>query len=405
MNERPRLISPDDHLQCPPHVWQTRLPATLREQGPYIRRLRGTAYDAGGGNFRFTEDENGVLGDVWHYDGKQIPIVKIAAAAGFFPRRDVKFGPNTYDEIREGCYDPKARLADMDEAGILASANYPNMFVMFAGETFSFAQDKTLALACIRAYNDYVLEEWCAGSNGRMIPMGILPLWDIGLAVAEAERLAKVGFKTISFLEAPHRNGLPSVSSKYWDPLFQVLADAEMVLSLHIGTSPMTLAAKDAPAAVPHIGASLYVQHSLMEYLYSAVFVRIPHLKVCFAESQLGLVPYTLDRCDYIWEEIVIDGVAQVDKHALPEKPSEYFRRNCYVCYFRDPVGLQMTDFIGVDNILFETDYPHLDTEWPNCLAKGREMVAHLSVEDQDKILFENARKLFRVEIKEPVSA
>lgn len=397
-----RLISPDDHLQAPPHLWQSRMPQKWRDEAPKIKRLTGRAYDAGGGNFRFAEDAAGVLGDVWHYDGKQVPIVKIAAAAGFSPRRDVKFGPNTFDEIRPGCYDPKARLADMDQAGILASANYPNMFVMFAGEQFSFAQDKALALECIKAYNDFVMEEWCAGSGGRLIPLGILPLWDVELAITEAARLAKLGFKSVSFPEGPHRNGLPSVSSKYWDGLFSLLADAGMVLSIHIGTSPMTLAAKDAHAAVPHVGASLYVQHSLMEYLFSAVFLRIPRLRVCFAESQLGLVPYTLDRCDYIWEEIVIDGVSQVDKQALPEKPSHYFRQNCYVCYFRDPVGLQMTDYIGIDNILFETDYPHLDTEWPNCRAEAEKMVAHLSPEDQDKILSENARKLFGVDVKVP---
>lgn len=394
-----RLISPDDHIQAPAHVWQSRLPARLRETGPYIRRLRGKASDAGGGNFRFAEDADGAWGDVWHYDGKQIPIVKIAAAAGFFPRHEVKFGPSTYDDIRAGCYDPKARLADMDAAGILASVNYPNMFVMFAGEQFSFAADKTLALACIQAYNDYIIEEWCAGSQGRLVPMGIVPLWDVKLAVTEVERLAKLGFKTVSFVEAPHRSGLPSVSSRYWDPMLQAIADADMVLSVHIGTSPMGLAAKDAPPAVPHVGASLYVMHSLLEYLFSAVFERIPTLRVCFAESQLGLVPYILDRADFIWQEIVIDGTATVDKRALPRPPSEYFRRNCWVAFFRDPVGLKMADYIGIDRILFETDYPHLDTEWPNCQTKAEEMLEGMSPEAQQKILGDNARDLFRVDI------
>ncbi|MGV7120395.1 amidohydrolase family protein [Sphingopyxis sp. 550A] len=405
MSRAPRLISPDDHLQAPAHLWRTRLPARLRDQGPYVKRMTGAAYDAGGGNFRFRETPDGALGDVWHYDGKQVPIVKIAAAAGFYPRSSVKFGPNTFDEIREGCYNGKARLADMDQAGILASANYPNMFVMFAGEQFSFASDKLLALECIKAYNDFVIEEWCAGSGGRLIPMGIVPLWDADLAVAEAHRLAKLGFKTISFPEAPHRSGLPSISSRYWDGLFEAIADADMVLSVHIGTSPMTLAAPDAPAAVAHVGASYYVMHCLMEFLWSGVFVRFPHLRVSFAESQLGLVPYTLDRCDFIWENIVIDGVATVDQRALPEKPSHYFRQNCYVSYFRDPVGLEMTQHIGIDNIMFETDYPHLDCDWPDCLTEAEQMVAHLPHDAQDKILFGNAHRLFRLDIKEPALA
>ncbi|MBX3705550.1 MAG: amidohydrolase [Pseudomonadales bacterium] len=394
----PTIVSPDDHLQCPPHVWQQRLPARLRSAGPRIERLRGHAFDVGGGDFRFREDPEGSVGDVWHYDGKLTPIVKIAAAAGFSPRSKLRLEPTTFEEIRSGCYDPKARIEDMDTAGILASVNYPNMFVKFAGEQFSFAEDKALAQACIRAYNDYVIEEWCAGSQGRLVPMGLVPLWDIGLAVAEAERLAALGFHSISFVEAPHRSGLPSVSSKYWDPFFQVCADAGMVLSVHIGTSPMQLAAKDAPAAVPHVGASLYVMHTLLEYLFSAVFVRIPKLKVCFAESQLGLVPYVLERADFIWEEIVIDGTATVDKKSIPERPSHYFRQNCWVAFFRDPVGLTMADRIGVDRILFETDYPHLDTEWPNCQTAAEEMLAALPPDSARKIMHENAAALFNIE-------
>lgn len=394
----PTIVSPDDHLQCPPHVWQERLPARLRSAGPRIERLRGRAFDVGGGDFRFREDSEGIVGDVWHYDGKLTPIVKIAAAAGFTPRSKLRLEPTTFEEIRSGCYDPKARIEDMDTAGILASVNYPNMFVKFAGEQFSFAEDKTLALACIRAYNDYVIEEWCAGSQGRLVPMGLVPLWDIDLAVAEAERLAELGFHSISFVEAPHRSGLPSVSSKYWDPLFRVCADSGMVLSVHIGTSPMQLAAKDAPAAVPHVGASLYVMHTLLEYLFSAVFVRIPKLKVCFAESQLGLVPYVLERADFIWEEIVIDGTATVDKKSIPERPSHYFRQNCWVAFFRDPVGLTMADRIGVDRILFETDYPHLDTEWPNCQTAAEEMLAALPPDSARKIMRDNAAALFNIE-------
>jgi predicted TIM-barrel fold metal-dependent hydrolase len=274
------------------------------------------------------------------------------------------------------------------------------MFVMFAGEQFSFAEDKALALECIKAYNDYVIEEWCAGSNGRLVPMGIVPLWDVRLAVAEVERLARLGFKSVSFVEAPHRSGLPSVSSGYWDPMFKAIAEADMVLSVHIGTSPMGLAAKDAPAAVPHVGASLYVMHSLLEYLFSAVFERIPALRVCFAESQLGLVPYVLDRADFIWSEIVIDGTATVDRKALPNPPSHYFRRNCWVAFFRDPVGLRMADYIGIDRILFETDYPHLDTEWPNCQQKAEEMLADIAPEARQKILGDNARDLFRIDAR-----
>ena len=127
MRAVPRIISPDDHVQAPAHVWQDRLPAAMRDRGPRIERLRGKA-DLGHGDIRFVDDPNGHLADVWHYDGKRIPLVRIAAAAGV-PREEVDARPITYDDMRKGYYDPTARLADMDTAGIEASVCYPNMFV------------------------------------------------------------------------------------------------------------------------------------------------------------------------------------------------------------------------------------------------------------------------------------
>src|SRR5581483_9350649 len=197
----PRLVSPDDHIQEPAHVWETRLPARLRDRGPRVERLRGRC-DLGAGDLRFVETGEGSWADVWNYDGRLVPILRIAAAAGL-PRNEIDITPVTFDGIRKGCYDPAARLADMDTAGIAASVCYPNMFVRFAGQQFSNASDKELALACIRAWNDFVIEEWCAGSAGRLVPMGIVPLWDVELAVEEAKRLAGLDFRSISFPEAP----------------------------------------------------------------------------------------------------------------------------------------------------------------------------------------------------------
>jgi len=108
----------------------------------------------------------------------------------------------------------------MDVAGIEASACFPNMFVRFCGQRFLFAHDKELALLCVRAYNDFQLDEWCAGSNGRLIPLGILPLWDVDLCVAEIERVARLGMRAICFSELPANLDLPSIHSGHWDRLF-----------------------------------------------------------------------------------------------------------------------------------------------------------------------------------------
>ncbi|MBA3654350.1 MAG: amidohydrolase [Actinobacteria bacterium] len=392
----PRVISPDDHIQEPAHVWQSRLPENLRSRGPRIERLKGTvALNAG--DLGFVETADGHVADVWNYDGKRIPIVRIAAAVGV-PRREVDARPVTFDDIRKGCYDPAARLADMDIAGVEASVCYPNMFVRFCGQTFSLGPDKELGLASIQVYNDFVIEEWCAGSAGRLVPMGIVPLWDIDLAVAEARRLADLDFRSITFSEAPHLLGFPSIHSGYWDPLFDTCAATGMVVSLHIGTGGFPMLAADAPGAVPNVMASFNAGYTLTDLLFSGVFARFPTLKTCLAESQLGWVPYVLSRADFVWQEMRGEGFTGVDHDAMPHPPSYYFQNNVWVTFFRDPVGLELLDQIGIDRILYETDYPHTDSAWPSCRDVADDMTKELSEADAAAIVAGNAKELFRIE-------
>ncbi|MDQ2649305.1 MAG: amidohydrolase [Actinomycetota bacterium] len=393
----PRIVSPDDHIQEPPHLWQSRLPARLRERGPRVERLVGrVALNAG--DLGFVEDPTGDVGDVWNYDGRLIPVLRIAAAIGV-PRDQVDARPVTFDDLLKGCYDPVARLADMDVAGIEASVCYPNMFVRFCGQTFSLGADKELGLACIQAYNDFVVEEWCAGSGGRLVPMGIVPLWDVELAVVEARRLAGLGFRTITFSEAPHLLGFPSIHSRAWDPLFDVCAQEELVVSMHIGTGGFPMLAGDAPAAVPNVMASFNAGYTLTDLLFSGVFARFPNLKVCLAESQLGWVPYVLARADFVWEEMSGEGFTGVDRTAMPEPPSAYFARNVWVTFFRDPLGIELIERLGVDRVLYETDYPHTDTAWPECQDVAETYTSSLSEADAARVVAGNATELFRVEL------
>jgi predicted TIM-barrel fold metal-dependent hydrolase len=391
----PGIVSPDDHIQEPPHLWQSRLPSTLRDRGPKVERLRGRVA-LNNGDLGFEEDADGQVGDVWSYDGKRVPILRIAAAIGV-PRDQVDARPVTFDDLHKGCYDPAARLADMDASGIEASVCYPNMFVRFCGQQFSLSPDKELALACIRAYNDYVVEEWCAGSGGRLVPMGIVPLWDVDLAVAEARRLAGLGFRTISFSEGPHLLGFPSIHSRAWDPLFDVCAQEQLVVSMHIGTGGFPMLAPDAPPAVPNVMASFNAGYTLTDLLFSGVFARMPQLKVCLAESQLGWIPYVLSRADFVWEEMS-GSFTGIDTSAMPDKPSAYFARNVWVTFFRDPIGLELLDHIGADRVLYETDYPHTDTSWPDCHDVVAEYTAELPDEQTAMVVAGNARDLFRVE-------
>jgi predicted TIM-barrel fold metal-dependent hydrolase len=393
----PVLISPDDHIQAPSHVWQERVPARMRDGAPRIERLRGKA-NLGAGDIRFVEQDDGHVADVWHYDGKQIPLVRIAAASGY-PRSEIDGRPETYDDMHKACYDSVARLAAMDQAGIAASACFPNMFVRFCGQTFSLAQDKELALACIQAYNDFVLEEWCAGSNGRLVPMGIVPLWDAQLAAAEARRLADLGFRAISFSEAPHLLGLPSIFSGFWNPLFAECEAGGLVLCLHIGTGGFPMLARDSSGAVPNVMASFNAGYTLTDWLFSGLLHTYPGLKIVLAESQLAWVPYVLSRADFVWKEMRGEGFTNISADTMPEPPSYYFDRNIWLTFFRDPVGLGMLDILGAHKVMYETDFPHTDSSWPDSLDVATGMVAGLAPDDQAKVLGGNAREVFRVEI------
>ena len=314
-----------------------------------------------------------------------MPLVRIAAAAGV-PRTQVDARPITYDDMRKGFYDPAARLADMDTAGIEASVCYPNMFVRFCGQTFSLAQDKELALACIRAYNDFIVEEWCAGSHGRLVPMGIVPLWDVDLAVAEVERLAALDFRSITFSEAPHLLGLPSIHSGTWNPLFAACADHEIVVSLHIGTGGFPALAKDSPGAVPNVIASFNAGYALIDWLFSGHLARYPQLKVCLAESQLGWIPYVLSRADFVWREMRGEGFSDVDKgvDARAAEPST----SAATCGARSSAtrsGWPCSTRSASTACSTRPTTPTPTRRGPTASRSADEMTSHLSAEDAER--------------------
>src|SRR6185437_5139288 len=116
--------------------------------------------------------------------------------------------PIAYEDMRPGCYDPAARVADMDAAGVLASLCFPS-FPRFCGQTFHEAPDHELAMICVTAYNDWMIEEWCDSAPGRLIPQIIVPLWDPVAGAAEIERCAGMGARAVTFSENPVRLGLP----------------------------------------------------------------------------------------------------------------------------------------------------------------------------------------------------
>ena len=394
--EIPKIISVDDHVVEPAHLWQTWLPERFKDRGPRSeRRGIGTMRHIGGGTYEQTFDDDGPQADCWIYEDL-VYINKRHVAAVGYERDDMTMSPITYDEMRPGCFDPKARLADMDLNWVEASLCFPT-FPRFCGQTFTEAKDRELALACIKAYNDWMVLEWCGDSGGRLIPLTIVPLWDAHLAADEVRRNAERGVRAVTFSEIPPHLGLPSIHSGFWDPFFQACAETGTVVNMHIGSSSkMPATSPDAPVAVAATLSFNNAMGSLADFLFSGVLIKFPTLRLAYSEGQIGWLPYILERADAVWEDHrAWGGVADT----IPEPPSTYFHRQVWGCFFKDFHGLRSLDVIGEDKVTFETDYPHTDSTWPDTREIAGRMMAGLTPEVIEKVVRGNAIHLYGLDL------
>ena len=396
MVDIPRIISVDDHVVEPADVWTNRLAARDRERGPRVERRPARVFTFVGGAGSSRESDSGALADYWLYEDKVVPLFKLSAAAGF-PRDEVDLAMVTYDDIRPGCWQVDERLADMDVNHVEASLCFP-MFPRFCGQTFLEATDKPLALRCVQAYNDWMVDEWCGTSGGRLIPLCIVPLWDPQLAAAEVRRNAARGVTAVTFSEAPYHLGLPSIhdAGRHWEPFLDACDETGTTVCVHIGSgSVMPSTSRDAPAAVGSTLTFNNAMGALTDWLFSGVFDRHPTLTLALSEAQIGWIPYILERADVVWEHNRgWGGVA--DQILRP--PSSYFREHVYACFFQDAFGLRNLDAIGVDNVTFETDYPHSDSTWPHTKKVAEESMGHLDQATVDKICRDNAIRMLRLD-------
>jgi predicted TIM-barrel fold metal-dependent hydrolase len=369
-----QLISVDDHLVEPPHLWQDRLPAKFRDAGPRIIQV---------------EQPDGQLSDVWLYEGRQYPQIGLNAVAGK-PATEFGTEPMRYTDMIPGCYEPEARVIDMDLDGVQAAICFPS-FPRFAGTVFLQGEDKALALQCVQAWNDFMIDEWCGAAPERFIPIAILPLWDVPAAVTEIHRVAARGAKAISFTENPVPLGLPSFHTDHWDPIFSAAEETGLPLCLHFGTSgqaPTT--APDAPFAVTITLFGCNSMFAAADLIFSPVFHKHPNLKVALAEGGIGWVPYLLERADYVWDR---HRWYQNVNQAVP--PSELFRKHIWGCFIDDVHGLKNRHDIGVDRITWECDYPHSDSNWPNSRKRAIEVFADIPDDEVARMVEWNSRELF----------
>jgi predicted TIM-barrel fold metal-dependent hydrolase len=337
--------------------------------------------------------EDGPLADWWLYEDLRRPLVRVDSAVGI-DRDQVTMRGITYEEMRPGSYSVPERLEDMDMNWTEAQLCFPT-FPRFCGQTFTEAKDHELGLLCLQAYNDWMIDEWCGQSGGRLIPLVLIPLWDANLAAAEIARTAAKGARNVAFSEIPPYLGLPSIHTDYWDPFFRACQEHDFAIHMHIGSSSkMPSTSADAPAMVGSTLTFINSALSMIDWIMSGVFVRFPGLEVSYAEGQIGWLPYVMDRADKVWEEN--RGWGGVADKVL-EPPSEVFKRHIYPCFFDDPHGLQMLDVIGVDKVTYESDYPHSDSTWPRTREVAEKQMAHLSADVVEKLVRGNAIKLLRI--------
>lgn len=372
------VISVDDHLVEPPDMFEGRLPPRLADRAP-----------------RVVETQAGH--QVWEFDGQRYTQVGMNAVAGR-RREHVTLEPTRFEDMRRGCWDIDARIHDMDLNGVWASLNFPSQITGFSGRVFSQAADPELGLAVTRAFNDWLYEAWWQPYPDRIIPCGITYLTDPEQGAAEIRRNAARGFRSVTLPERPHRLGLPSIFSGYWDPVVAACQETGTVVSLHVGSSGMP----DMPADGPllQLGATLFGQMSLTacaEWLWSGLPVRYPELQIAMSEGGIGWVAMLLDRLDNVVDRSGYGrdfGAGAPGGTAL--RPADVLRRNFWFCTIDDPSTIETRHAIGVDHVMVEVDYPHGDSTWPDTQAVIEGAWGHLPVEDLRKLTHENAARLYR---------
>jgi predicted TIM-barrel fold metal-dependent hydrolase len=367
------LLSVDDHLMEPPHTFEGRLPRKFIDIGPQV-----------------IETDEGH--EVWSMEGTPYFQVGFMAVAGR-PPEDHRFEPSRFSEVRRGCWDIHHRIKDMDIGGIWASVNFPSGVTGFGGTLFSQTKDKELGLACVRAWNDWLFEEWHGSYPDRIVPLGITYLSDPERGAEEIRHNAKRGFTAVTLPEQPHHLGFPSVFNDHWEPIVRACAETDTVLNLHVGSAGFAQTPPDAPPL--NLGATLFQAmafQSCAEWLWSGWPAKYPELKIAMSEGGIAWVAGLIDRLDNIMSR---SGYGQ----GWPDPTishSDCLRRNFWFCMIDDPSTVCTRHAIGVENILFESDYPHGDGTWPDTQEVMKKLIGDLPENEIRMIAHENASKLYR---------
>jgi predicted TIM-barrel fold metal-dependent hydrolase len=240
-------------------------------------------------------------------------------------------------------------------------------------------------------------------SGGRLLPMALMPWWDLDASVAEVGRAAANGLRGVNMCSDPHLRGMPDLGEPAWDPFWAACAEHDMPVNFHIGASDTSLTwfgtspwpSHDDERKLAIGSAMMYLSNAriLANLVFSGVFERFPSVRFVSVESGVGWIPFFLESLDYQLYESAPQAVDE-----LSMLPSEYFRRQVYGCFWFEHRGLgAVVEALGADRLLFETDYPHPTCLYPDPLERAGEAVAGLDDDTVRKMFQDNAAELYGI--------
>ena len=398
LQDHMQIISVDDHLIEHPRVFSDRLPAKYLAEGP-----------------RIVEDDKGR--HIWHFEDKIFPYIGLNAVAGKTPEQ-YGLEPLRFDDMIPGCYDPVERVKDMDVDGVQAACCFPS-FPGFGGRVFLNATDKDLALACLRAWNDFSIDEWSASAPGRYVPLALLPIWDVDALRDRAEARRRQGRAggvvprqpgtarpavvpqrplgpALGRLRGHRRGGQPALRVRQLRPrVLGLRQDALAELPwrrLQVGLRPHRRqdAVKDdddAPTCTSFAVYATNLMWTASDLVFSGQLQKHPRLKFMLAEGGIGWFPYIWERMDQVWARHRYYQPIDFDA-----RPSDLFKKHFWGCYIEDEFGIKNRHEIGIDRICVEIDYPHSDSNWPNSRKQIAESLRDVPDDEAHKIVELNAR-------------
>ena len=376
MNPTPTLISVADRVQETPETWTAYISSQQwDDQIPHLQ-----------------ERDDG--SQFWVVAGQPLRDQPLAETGALMPDRN--HNPQRWDDVPPAAYDPAQRIRAMDADGVDAQALYPSV-AGGSGEVLGAIPDPELQLACVQAYNNWLIDAW-AKKSPRFIPQCLVPINDPTAAATEAARAIERGHRGVILPGTPwDLQDVPHVNDPAWDPLWNVCQDSQVPVCFHSGaTQKLRLQAWDdfSPVLTDAINAITGPVSSvpiLANLLFSRILTRFPTLKFVLADTSLAWGAYLVETADHQFER------QRLHNEGYDLKPSELFRRQCYMTGWYDRAGLQVRSYLGVENILWQTNFPRATSTWPNTRQYIQRSFADIPADERAKMLAGNAATLYRL--------